>query len=412
MSAAQTRPIREYSLGIFDGPHATPEEAEDGPHFIGIKNITEDGRLDFSEPRYVSESEFPRWTKRVLPAPGDVVFTYEATLHRYALITEGFRGCLGRRVALVRPDPTKADSRFLLYYFLSAAWRAVVESNVISGATVDRIPLERFPTFPAALPPLAAQRRIAAVISNYDDLIDNNRRRIKLLEDSVRLLFDEWFVRLRFPGSAPSIRDGNLPHGWSRQPLGQLTTKIGSGATPRGGDTSYVEDGIALIRSQNIYDYNFVEDGLAHITDDQAALLSGVSVEAEDVLLNITGASVARCCMVPRRLIPARVNQHVMIIRADQRKVSPYYLLCAINSDERKRQLLSYAQTGSTREALTKDLMSNFEVIVPDEASMRAFAQFAGDAFRQRDVLAEQIVKLRTARDLLLPRLMSGDITV
>ena len=116
--------------------------------------------------------------------------------------------------------------------------------------------------------------------------------------------------------------------------------------------------------------------------------------------------------MVPRRLIPARVNQHVMIIRADRDKIDPYYLLCAVNSDERKRQLLSYAQTGSTREALTKDLMSNFEVIVPDEPPMHAFGEFAGDAFRQREVLAEQNVKLRIARDLLLPRLMSSELTV
>jgi type I restriction enzyme S subunit len=266
--------------------------------------------------------------------------------------------------------------------------------------------------FAVPKPPLDHQERIVAALAAYDDLIDNNRRRIKLLEDSVRLLFDEWFVRHRFPDATAATQGAGLPRGWSRKPLGQLTTKIGSGATPRGGDASYAEEGIAFIRSQNVYDYNFVEDGLAHINDDQAALLSGVSVEAGDVLLNITGASVGRCCMVPRRLIPARVNQHVMIIRADPRKVSPYYLLCAINADERKRQLLSYAQTGSTREALTKELMSNFEVIVPDELNMGAFAEFAGDVFQQREVLAEQNVKLRTARDLLLPRLMSGELTV
>src|SRR5206468_6227094 len=114
-------------------------------------------RLDLSEIRHVSENEFPRWTRRVTPQPGDVVLTYEATLHRYAVIPEGFRGCLGRRVALVRPDPEKADSRFLLYYLLSREWRSVVESFIITGATVDRIPLEKFPDFPATLPPLPVQ---------------------------------------------------------------------------------------------------------------------------------------------------------------------------------------------------------------------------------------------------------------
>ena len=105
MTLAASKPIKEYSIGIYDGPHATPAEADEGPIFLGIKNITEDGRLDFSEIRHVSEQEYPRWTKRVIPKAGDLVFTYEATLHRYALIPDGFRGCLGRRVALVRPNP-------------------------------------------------------------------------------------------------------------------------------------------------------------------------------------------------------------------------------------------------------------------------------------------------------------------
>src|SRR5207253_7242621 len=143
--------IRAFCNGIYDGPHATPKEANEGPIFLGIKNISDDGRLDYSEIRHVSEEEFSTWTRRVTPCAGDVVFTYEATLHRYALIPDGFRGCLGRRVGLVRPDPDRVDSRYLRYFFLSRAWRQVVEGNVITGATVDRVPLERFPDFPAAL---------------------------------------------------------------------------------------------------------------------------------------------------------------------------------------------------------------------------------------------------------------------
>src|SRR5439155_3025312 len=161
---------------------------------------------------HVSEEDLPRWTKRVTPQPGDIVLTYEATLHRYAIIPEGFRGCLGRRVALIRPDPKKADSRYLLYYFLSHDWRKVVEGQIISGATVDRIPLERLPEFPAALPNVEAQKCIADVLSAYDELIENNRRRMRFLEEAARLLYREWFVRFRFPGHEHArILDG-IPH--------------------------------------------------------------------------------------------------------------------------------------------------------------------------------------------------------
>ena len=307
--------------------------------------------------------------------------------------------------ALYVTDFKGNDPRFIAYFL-----RHLLKDYQSDKAAVPGIDRNVLHELKVRAPDLAIQLRIVDLLSRYDDLIDNNRRRIKLLEDSVRLLFDEWFVRLRVRG-APPPNPGELPPGWRREPLGKLTSKIGSGATPRGGGASYVEEGIALIRSQNVYDYEFVDDGLAFIDQDQAARLDGVTVEEHDVLLNITGASVGRCCMVPPRLVPARVNQHVMIIRAAA-SMDPHYLLCAINSDERKRQLLSYAQTGSTREALTKDLMSAFEVLVPDTSTLAAFAQFARDAFGQREVLATQNIKLRAARDLLLPRLMSGELAV
>jgi len=226
------KPIKEYAVGIYDGPHATPKEASEGPVFLGIKNITDDGRLDFSEIRHVSEEDFPRWTRRVTPQARDVVFTYEATLHRYAIIPEDFRGCLGRRVALIRPDTNKVDNRYLFYYFLSHEWRKVVEGFVISGATVDRIPLEKFPDFPARLPDLSTQRRIADILSAYDDLIENNLRRMELLKESARLLYREWFVRLRFPGHEHTRIVNEVPEGWEKKTAYDVT-QILSGGTPK-----------------------------------------------------------------------------------------------------------------------------------------------------------------------------------
>src|SRR5712691_3356535 len=213
MTLTEPRPIKDYCLGIYDGPHATPQESLDGPIFLGIKNITDDGRLDLSDIRHVSEEEFPKWTRRVTPQANDVVFTYEATLHRYALIPHGFRGCLGRRVALVRPDPNQVDSRYLLYFFLSDSWRKVVEGNMISGATVDRIPIEKFPGFPVALPSLLVQRKVADILSAYDDLIENNQRRMALLEEAARQLYQEWFVCLRFPGHEHTRITHGVPEG-------------------------------------------------------------------------------------------------------------------------------------------------------------------------------------------------------
>ena len=142
-----------------------------------------------------------------------------------------------------------------------------------------------------------------------------------------------------------------------------ICTKIGSGATPKGGKEAYCEEGISLIRSQNVLDFAFSAEGLAFINDLQAEKLKYVIVEEGDVLLNITGDSVARACMVDKKYLPARVNQHVCIVRADLQKAVPSYLLYFLQLN--KEYLLQLAAGGATRNALTKEMINNLELELP-----------------------------------------------
>lgn len=145
--------LRDIIEGLYDGPHATPKPVNKGPVFLGIKNIKPDGGLDLTTVRHISESEYPKWTKRVEPQAGDIVLSYEATLHRYAIIPEGFHGCLGRRMALIRPNTKLVNTQYLYLYFFSNEWREEVSKYIISGSTVDRIPLTTLPDFKVYLPP-------------------------------------------------------------------------------------------------------------------------------------------------------------------------------------------------------------------------------------------------------------------
>ena len=298
-----------------------------------------------------------------------------------------------------------------LFYSLElhdvVAW---LEQHAV-GSTMLNLSASIVKKLPIRFPPKAQQMQIADALRSFDDLIENNRRRMSLLERAARELYQEWFVRLRFPGHEQARHADGLPEGWVRVPLGSLATKIGSGFTPRGGASVYLSDGTPLIRSQNVYDDSFDDDGLAYLSADVADSMSGVTVESRDILLNITGASVARCCMAPERYLPARVNQHVMIVRIDSTLADPFFVHRYINSDSCKRQLLSYAQKGSTREALTKSMVAKFDVTMPGTELMRQFGGIAADMFSQRENLASQNVKLRAARDLLLPRLMNGSIS-
>lgn len=150
---------------------------------------------------------------------------------------------------------------------------------------------------------------------------------------------------------------------WKTYKLGDICTKIGSGATPSGGKEAYKGGDYNLVRSQNVLDFSFSCEGLAQINEEQATKLNNVELQANDVLLNITGDSVARTCLVPTYVLPARVNQHVAIVRANKDILDCYYLLYFIQSQ--KTNLLSLASGGATRNALTKSMIENYEISLP-----------------------------------------------
>lgn len=386
---------------------------ETGINFVKAEALNGDTNLDSQSFACIDE-ETHDLLKRSKLEENDVLVTIAgAQVGRCGFVRpEHTPANTNQAVGIVRVDKKKANPRFVYYFFKLPSTFAMCQSLGAAQAAQPNVTLTALRGFRLPTPKRKEQDRIAEVLSSYDELMENNRRRMELLEEAVRLLYREWFVRLRFPGHEHTRFTNGLPQGWESKTLGSITAKIGSGATPRGGAAAYLSEGITLIRSQNVYDDRFDDTGLAFISEEQAADLDGVTVQSQDILLNITGASVARCCMTPDRYLPARVNQHVMIIRMDSSKADPFLVHAAINSDERKRQLLSYAQKGSTREALTKDMISDFAITLPTDTLMRQFNEVAGTCFRQRENLALQNQKLRAARDLLLPRLMSGEIGV
>ena len=196
-----------------------------------------------------------------------------------------------------------------------------------------------------------------------------------------------------------------LPSGWTRCTLDSVCSKIGSGATPTGGKAGYQTSGISLIRSTNVLDYEFSYDDLAHISDEQANALDGVTVQENDVLFNITGVSVARCCIVPPDVIPARVNQHVMIVRPFDGEPMSYYLLCVLCANENKQILLGIGQSGSTREAINQQELKGFIIVKPPEQIVNDFGKMAATIFRKINDNSSEILRLVELQAILLSKL-------
>lgn len=374
--------IKSVCKGIYDGPHATPPVSDTGAIFLGISNFS-NGRLDLSDIRFISENDLPRWTKRVTPQASDIVFSYEATLNLYAVIPDGFRGCLGRRMALIRVDEEKAYYKFLYYYFYSDAWRVVIQENTVLGATVDRIPLVKFPDFLIDLPPLVTQHRIADILSAYDKLIENNQKQIKLLEEASQCLYKEWFVDLRFPGYEDvKIVDG-VPEGWKKVGLAKIAP---------------------IVTGKKDANFGIDSGKYLFFTCAQEPIKApSYSFDCSAVILAGNG------------------DFNVKLYRGQFEAYQRTYVFSPYNSDnlyllyyavkDSMRQLFQGA-SGSTIKFLTKRMLEEIRVFVPDEDILIRFNQNCESFQKKIEVLKLEISLAQEACHRLLPKLMSGEIEV
>lgn len=243
------------------------------------------------------------------------------------------------------------------------------------------------------VPSIDKQRSIVKAYQTITERIELKRRINDNLVATVTAIYRRMF-----------IEGGRID---PTAPLKQLCSKIGSGATPKGGKTAYQESGVSLVRSTNVFDYAFSYDDLAHISDEQADQLSNVIVEENDVLFNITGVSVTRCCIVPADVLPARVNQHVMILRPKTAMPMSYYIMTTLCSAENKGKLMGIAQSGSTREAINKQEMESFSIPVPPTKEVQDFEIKARGLYESVIRNTEEIMRLNVMQQLLLSQLSS-----
>ena len=411
--------IKDVALGIYDGPHATPPEADSGAIFLGITNFV-NGQLNLSEIRYISENYYPKWTKRVTPQENDIVFSYEATLNLYAIIPKGFRCCLGRRMALIRPDETKINHKFLYYYFYSNAWRSVISENTVLGATVDRIPLVKFPDFQVELPPMDVQNRIADILSAYDDLIENNQKQIKLLEEAAQRLYKEWFVDLRFPGyENMPITDG-VPQGWKKVSLGELIEYEIGGGWGEDQPTEKCDLPAYVIRGTDLYDVTHGNAKSIPYRFHAKSNLDSRKLQDGDIVFEVSGGSknegVARTALITESLLDFLGGDVICasfckLIRFRDKSLAKYmydtfqYLR---NSGETVKY--DKRSASSIVNYRWKDFLEQQFIFVPTVdilTQYNALAETMQNAIVNKAQIIEQA---KQARDRLLPKLMSGEM--
>lgn len=281
------------------------------------------------------------------------------------------------------------NPRFLFYYLQSRFF----VNEMVSQATGASYPAVSDKIVRSAHIPVYSygeQVVIADMLDKVTYIIAKRKQQLAKLDELVKARFVEMFGN-------PVLND----KGWKLKSLSDLTKKIGSGATPKGGKEVYQENGVAFIRSMNVYNGKFEYKELAYISDEQACKLDGVTVKEKDVLLNITGASVARSCVVPTDILPARVNQHVCIIRCGE-SIIPEFLNKILIDDNYQNFLWNIAGSGATREAITKQQVENLQIITPPIERQGAFVEFCKQIEGLKILMQRSLEQMKTLKKALM----------
>lgn len=314
------------------------------------------------------------------------------------------KGAYNVAVMKTMPKLDILNKKYFFYYLISDSFQKRL-SKVAARSAQAGFSKDDIYDFPILTPSLPEQHRIVKILDEVFEKIEiaklNTEKNLKnakeLLESYINSIF--------------SNQKGN----WNSEVLKNLTLKIGSGATPRGGRESYKKEGFFLIRSMNVYDRCFIKKNLAYIDKKQADDLSNVTLQIGDILLNITGGSIARCCILPEEFLPARVNQHVSIIRPKQTIIDTTFLNYLLTSKFYKDQLLKIGEQGATRQAITKAQLEEFVIAYPKSISEQKSIVTRLDALsaetkKLETIYTQKLADLEELKKSILKLAFSGEL--
>ena len=310
----------------------------------------------------------------------------------------------------LRCKTDKVDNNFI--YYILHLYKEGIQA-IASGATFPEVSGKKVKGFKIKIPPLKTQRKIASILSAYDDLIENNLKRIKLLEEKAQLTYEEWFVRMKFPGheTTPINNETGLPAGWEKKTLKELSIKITKGTTPTSLKKQFKEQGINFVKAESYSDEGFFKpQKFAYIDEETHDLLNRSKLEKHDVIVSIAGV-LGRVAIINSDILPANTNQAVGIVRLKQNQVSPHYIKYFLSS-EYMNKLINIISGQAAQPNINLTQLGSFKVPLPKKETIRLFHEIVDLIHQSQTLLSKQNQLLKEARDILLPRLMTGIIDV
>ena len=410
----KTVTLREITLNITDGKHGDCEPAENsGYYFVSCKDVN-NGTIDYANARQISERAFLETHKRTQLEPNDILITNSGTIGRMALvkdIPETYRTTFQKSVAIVKPDISVVLPTYLYYKLQNCVTDFV---NCSNGSAQKNLLLGTMRKFQIDLhEDFAEQERLSSILAAYDNLIENNQKQIKLLEEAAQRLYKEWFVDLRFPGYEDTPIVDGVPEGWKKCLLGDINCSLESGSRPKGGIDASLVDGVPSIGAENVIGlgcYNYSSEKL--ITKDFFSKMKRGKLCDKDILIYKDGAYIGRTSLFQDGFphLEAAVNEHVFLLHAADEHIQ-YYLFFTLYQQE-YYQKMQKLNKNAAQPGINSKAMMSLPVLLPTEDILDGFDSFATPLMHKIFNLAKQNRRLELARDRLLPKLMSGEIEV
>ena len=375
-------------------------DAEAGPWKVTAKDIV-DGRIDFSTARHTTMAAFENdLTDKSRPIKDDVLLTKDGTLGRLAIVGDE-QICINQSVALLRLNKKMLLPRYLLYLLQSPEYQGKMLADA-GGSTIKHIYITKVNQLQIPVPPLEMQNKLIDILFTYDQMIDNCKKQIKLLEEAAQRLYKEWFVDLRFPSHETTPMVDGVPEGWKQNTIDSIID-LQSGFAFKSAD--FCDSGTyKIVTIKNVQDGLFDGQNVSRIDAIPARMPAHCRLGDGDILLSLTG-NVGRVCVVNGQNY--LLNQRVAKIKSDY----PAYAYCLFRSSDMFTAMGNLAN-GAAQQNLSPIKTGQIKILIPLVDLLMRFEMTASAYMKQMLNLNKQIELLQQARDRLLPKLMNGEIEV
>lgn len=392
--------LADCCLSISDGDHQPPPKAVSGVPFVTIANINKSNQFDFSDTMFVPKDYYDRLDLKRKAQVGDILYSVVGSFGIPVLIKEERPFVFQRHIAILRPNE-RINSAFLYYTMLSRDFYAKADAAAI-GAAQRTVSLTSLRGMEIELPPLKVQEAIASKLSVYDNLIENNQKQIKLLEEAARRLYKEWFVNFRFPGYEDTPIVDGVPEGWEEAPIDSRISLLSGYAFKSAQFDSSGEYKIVTIK--NVKDGEFDGINTNRIVSIPGKTPKHCVLTDGDILLSLTG-NVGRTCIVNGNNY--LLNQRVAKLQSDIHA----FTYCLFRSSDMFDAMNNLAN-GTAQQNLSPIRTGKISILFPADNLLEEFERIVGSMISKMLSLIKQCDLLIQARDRLLPKLISGEIEV